>query len=527
MRSTTGLRGPPSEDVASALIDNLVAEGEIADDGSFTLDPAAALAKLRAHQLDDPHAYLLLLVEAAWLAGHGRSGGEVRISLGPSTSITFHGLALAHGVLPDVFIVALVGNVDALDGEAQTQARILQLLGLAANAALALEPKRLEITTIDVDGRATRIEVTSAGSLTIEEPTDETLRPGSVRFLLDGVGRGRQRNQAEFALVHQRCRHTTLPVWVNGELVSRGLRADLGAAEPTGVVEAEVRYRDEVIGVAGHTADPGSNPQMVFVNRGVAIVEALRERRHGVQAVVEVDLPVDLSRKQLVEGAELEALRLAIRAAVTRLAPVAEPSLEDEPPAGLVFLAASISIVSVIVVVLLAGSGRSNAPRQPTRDEAARQEVEQRSAQIRAVSKEIESNALRIGCYGSNQGKSCALAAERTQEPVARDRLLIRGCTVQHDPDACQALVAAARIHASERNDLTPVGLALVQSCLGVAGPDCVEAARYLRLKRYPSKQVREFTYYLLREPIPDIGADELLARGCEAGVPEACTASE
>lgn len=534
---------PPSEDVASALIEGLADEGEYVDDGGFTLDPAAALAKLRAHQLDDPHAYLLLLVEAAWLAGHRRSEGGARISLGSTTSVTFRGLALAHGVLPDVFTVALVGNVDALEGDARTQARILQLLGLAANAALALEPKQLVITAIDAERRATRVTVTPAGTLTVEEPTDETMQPGTVQFSLHGSGLGRKRNQAELALLRERCRHTTLPIWVDEELLSRGLAVDLkvqpGArvGEAAALIQTDVRYRGEVIGVAGHTTDPSASPQVVFVNRGVAIVEPLRERGGGLQAVVEIDLPVDLSRKQLVEGAELEAIRFGIRAAVTRLAPPAEPPRPAKPSSAGPFVVAGVIGVLVLGVMSLAlssmssrssRSSRSTPPPRPTPAKVMKHETQRLATQAQATSKQVETSALEIGCYGSFEGKSCMQAAERTQNPVLRDPLLIRGCTVQHDPDACQALVAAARAHVRDRTDLAPVGLALVQSCLGVAGPDCVEAARHLRLGDYPSETARSSdTYYLLRQPIPEVSADELLERGCKAKVAEACAAIE
>jgi hypothetical protein len=63
------------------------------DEGAFTLDPAVALAKLRSHQLSDPHAYVLLLVEAAYLAAADPRATQVRIGLGPRPSSSFRSRA--------------------------------------------------------------------------------------------------------------------------------------------------------------------------------------------------------------------------------------------------------------------------------------------------------------------------------------------------------------------------------------------------------------------------------------------------
>jgi hypothetical protein len=60
--------------VAGSLLAELEAGGQLIDTGSFTIDSQQARAKLREYLLADPHAYVLLLVEAAVLGGANTSG---------------------------------------------------------------------------------------------------------------------------------------------------------------------------------------------------------------------------------------------------------------------------------------------------------------------------------------------------------------------------------------------------------------------------------------------------------------------
>jgi hypothetical protein len=128
---------------------------------------AAAFAKLRAYQLDDPHAYVLLLVEAGWLAGQGRSDGGIAIDTGATTVVEYRGLALEHAALPELFTAALGRASSDLDRDAQTRARILQLLGLAAKVALALAPESLVLESSTPDRRRTRIRIDPNRAVTV------------------------------------------------------------------------------------------------------------------------------------------------------------------------------------------------------------------------------------------------------------------------------------------------------------------------------------------------------------------------
>lgn len=306
------------DDVAGSLLDALAHEGHHVDDGAFTLDSVAAYRKLRDHQLADPHGYVLLLVEAAWLANDWQQPGGVSITPGVTTTVEFRGLALEPGSLPELYS-AVLGGLSRLEGEDLRRARVLQLIGLAANNALALGPKQLIIDASARNGESERVTIDANGEL--ESKRGKPMLPGTIRFALRGVGLGRARIAAERALLEQRCRYTSLEVRVDDTIVSDGPRADLrdddlGSSAPT---RTAVNVSGEPIGVAGQTCVYDTPAVAWIVNRGVAVRDPLADASVGVQAVVEVDLPMDLSRNHLSDCAELEAIRAGIRVAIERV----------------------------------------------------------------------------------------------------------------------------------------------------------------------------------------------------------------
>lgn len=309
------------EDVAGALIAALGAQGEHIDDGRFTLDATKAQAKLREYQLGDPHGYLLLLVEAAWLGTRDRDPGRrarIDIECGVTTTVVFDSPSFTSQALGNLFGVAL-GDATGLGGDRQAT-RVLQLIGLAANSALALEPRRLSIEVVAPDGRIHRAEITVDG---IEVTTLEQSAPvPEVRFVFEGTRLGNlgageittTRPTAERALVSTRCRLSSFEIRVDGKRVSLGPKVEFdGKGEREVVLLGEDR-----IGTLGFEPEFGVAKARV-INRGVE-VEPIRLRGpDGLLAVIEVDLPMDLSRSQLLKDAALEAVMAAIQAAIARL----------------------------------------------------------------------------------------------------------------------------------------------------------------------------------------------------------------
>ncbi|MFO7565341.1 MAG: hypothetical protein R6X02_22045 [Enhygromyxa sp.] len=361
------------EDVAGSLIDALAGQGEHVDDGGFTLDPAAAYRKLRAHQLADPQEYLLLLVEAAWLAAMGPKRGQIEITTGRTITVVFSGVALAPGSLRELF-AAVLGISSTLEDEALRRGRILRLLGLAANNALALGPRMVRIEASDDSGASERVEISPNGTLT--HGVGETLRPKTIRFSVHGSILDRVRARAARQLIARRCRLTQLGVLVDGELVSRESPIELTSA-------VSVMLDDDEIGLAGQASDSRWSGQTWIINRGVMIQVQSFGGAPGIMTVVEVDLPMDLSRRKFLERPEFHATHRAIRAArkavPKRQRPpskgVKENRLRRRPPRDAAKESSPISraaLVRFIVAVVVVGIMLLWVHLAQRRDRAAR-----------------------------------------------------------------------------------------------------------------------------------------------------------
>src|SRR5262245_48065391 len=141
--------------VAGSLLAELEAGGELVDTGGFTIDTVDARRKLREHLLADPHAYVLLLVEAAVICGANSvrietEGPNVRVELGP--------LWIAAEELEQLFVAVFI-DLDEVDAAERDRRRALQLLAYACNAALRLQPPEIEIVAADGRGGAHRLRL--------------------------------------------------------------------------------------------------------------------------------------------------------------------------------------------------------------------------------------------------------------------------------------------------------------------------------------------------------------------------------
>jgi hypothetical protein len=310
--------------VAGSLIDALAKQGEHYDEGGFTMDPAVALAKLREHQLADLHGYVLLLVEAAWIAGDSEHG--VHINTGATTTAAFDGVTLEAAALRELFTAALA-SLHRVEGEELRRRRVLQLLALAANSALRLVPLAITIDARDASGKVWRARIDPSGELTVEPGPQ--LGHAAIRFSLQGGGLlGLGRPAAERNLLVERCRCSSFLIFVDGRRISHGpgILIRRGHQRP-------IRLDGREIGLAGHGADLLAPPTHIAVNRGVSVKIPGIPGPLGIVSVVEVDLPMDLSRQQLLLGPELEAVEQAIRKAVAKFSSphYAESAVPDRP----------------------------------------------------------------------------------------------------------------------------------------------------------------------------------------------------
>jgi hypothetical protein len=292
--------------VAQRLIDALEQGAALVDDGGFTLDPSKAREKLRAYQLADPHAYLLLMVEAAWIAGQR----DINISCGATSVAEFVGLPLSRSELENVF-TSVFASTGELRGEALARARIQQLLGVAANAALSLEPRQIELECADSRGRLNRMTVDVDGRFACEAVCEAP--PGRTRLAFHGRP-GTARERLEVELIQARCRYASFTVNLYGRQISQGPRWAL-----LGVRTDRIRLDGRPVGLAG--IHPEHEPaKLLLVTRGVlAETITLDGGVRGFVAVVDVDLRKDLSQQGVLRGEAFDELMRTVARAHRQL----------------------------------------------------------------------------------------------------------------------------------------------------------------------------------------------------------------
>jgi hypothetical protein len=284
--------------VARQLIDALVQEGRFVDDGAFTLDPSKAREKLRAYQLVNAHAYILLIVECAWIAG----ATAIDISCGRTSVCEFIGVSLTRTQLENVFTSVFL-DTDALRGNALAAARIQQLFGVAANAALSLEPERIEIENVDHDSQLNRMTIEANGHQCTaigEGPR------GRTRFVVTDA-RSTDREQLEVALIRERCQYASFAINLYGQRMSAGPRRPL-----LGLRTERIRLENDTIGLAG--IRPERDPaKLLLVTRGVlSETITLDDAKPGFVAVVDVDLRKDLSQRGVLRDEAFDRVMRAV-----------------------------------------------------------------------------------------------------------------------------------------------------------------------------------------------------------------------
>ncbi|MCA9684664.1 MAG: hypothetical protein KC457_20935, partial [Myxococcales bacterium] len=292
-------------DVARRLLDALGEEAEFVDEGSFTFDPVKALEKLRSYQLVDPHGYVLLLVEAAWAAG----ARSVDISCGPTTQAYFTGVPLERTQLEGVFTAVLADAGKLADAEGRRVARVQQLLGIAANAALALEPQRVEIDSVDRSGKHHRLSVEAGGRFSCTE-IGEDATPGLIRFWLHGR-RGGDREAQEVDLLRERCCYASFPVNLYGQRVSAGLRQVMLGLRTDRILLDD----DTPIGLASLDRRRKKATLMLLTRGVLSETLELEDMDPRFIAIVDVDMRKDLSQRGILRGPIFDRVMAAVRRA--------------------------------------------------------------------------------------------------------------------------------------------------------------------------------------------------------------------
>ena len=426
------MKDDKAQDPGSTALAKLAAladEGEYVADGAFTLDPAQAHAKLREHQLEDPAAYVLLLVEAAWLAGLGGIRSELRFTHGTTTTAEFEGLELDASTLAGL-LAAVFASTSSLEGEALRQARATQKLGLAINAALALEPRELLVEQFTPAGECLRARFEAGVDPQLERTSHPTPGPRArTRVSFVGGPLDLLRGPREAQLLSERACYAGFPVLSEGQRVSRGLLAALGD-EPGPRVEVALSEPRRVIGAATLAGDQRATLQVL--TRGV-----LSERvplvgyRAGFGAVIEADLRKDLSQRQVLRNASFRAVLDAVEDAHAALPdPEPEPELEPEPePDPLVITRergwqlALIGAIFFVALVIGATSIYSSPPRMISPAPEGLKRGQQWLGDLSCDESELPL-VLEVNTLNLEQGR---VHLERPDGSMLRQRVYLRG----------------------------------------------------------------------------------------------------
>jgi hypothetical protein len=325
-----------------------------------------ALDELRQHPLPEPRAYVLMLVEAAVVSGVSSVhvdciDGVLVVELGP--------LLFRREELARLFISPLgpiSGGEDSYrrapdaDEQAALRVRTLQKLAVGCAAAQSLEPTGILIESIDRSGKGLRWRSTP-------------IRPEGAVFDVEGEWPGTRIEiggvvgERDRDLLRERCRASHYPIHLGDERISKGpevamLGGFVGARErgrwsPKVQLRRIVDAQGRTIGHAGRSRDPDARTARVIVLcNGVEIetIELPEGRDHFV-AVVELDLPRDISQTRLQRGPELAAMLAAVQRR-TRGSPRPPPiSRTSRPDAEIHGVAAGSALVDPVGSVVIRG----------------------------------------------------------------------------------------------------------------------------------------------------------------------------
>jgi hypothetical protein len=315
--------------VAGSLLAELESGGELIDTGAFTIDSLQARRKLREFLLADPHAYVLLLIEAAVLGGANpvnieTASGQIRIGLGP--------IRLAGEELEQLF-AAVFGDPSAARGPERHRRRALQKLAYACNAALRLEPRAIDIIADDGRGGGHHLRLTPAddrGQLERVGPVTSV----QVCIAENGLTDLSIQEPRECELIRRHCAFSSVPIQLDGKRISKGMEFALHVELSPDDLSFSPRARQITaieldghrIGSAGMRYSGKQPAQVTILTNGVlaerfVLGDTERPAAPDFGAIVDVDLDKDLGQNKLLRGPEFDRVMAAIWAVHDRIAP--------------------------------------------------------------------------------------------------------------------------------------------------------------------------------------------------------------
>ena len=208
------------------MLTGLSSEGALEARSEFQLDSAKAREKLQKFQLEDPHFYVLELVQAAHLLG----ATEIRFEIdADEMELHFDGELLTRDELEQLYSAAFAKLTD-------TRKQAMRHIAIAFNAAQALEPSRLILQVASDKGSITLTSTPDAERDDITESDEPPGFKGTRIYLRESFRashlmdffRNLDGNLAEKTALRERCATARLPIFLDGKRISRGPDAIVG-----------------------------------------------------------------------------------------------------------------------------------------------------------------------------------------------------------------------------------------------------------------------------------------------------------
>lgn len=314
-------------------LDELRTEGWLDSHGSFTLDQARAVEKLRRYQIDQPEAYVLALVASAVAAGAGRMDIECDSK---RFFLSHNGRPFSRDELATLFSSLVVGGSDRRGAPARE-------LATALNALSHWKPGSVKVISSDVDHlvhltmdcRQLQVRQEESGGFESYEPVASRTSveiSGLRRPLLSRLGALAGGTQPEVKLLRQRCQLAPIPIYLGQELLNpaRAAEKPLALARTPGAGRLPLRFPEPLLAQQAEgcadweaclalVADAAS--QVTVVLQGVCFDLGGLDLPAGVLAYVSCEhLRKDLGQRQLVRDESFEQLLSWVRQRAESLA---------------------------------------------------------------------------------------------------------------------------------------------------------------------------------------------------------------
>lgn len=330
----------------SELMADLLGAGEVEGRGGFSIDAEKAREKLRQYQLANPRDYVLLLVEAAVLAGAEALAFEIDSD---DVHLRFSAEPFDQSWLENIYGALFVDPAEVAP-EALESLRAAQQLAFAVNSAMALNPRWLRVQSVGSDGEGTllelrpdvedRVEALSGAEPGTHIHVRDRFRPGLVIEFF----RHMRGNIAEATILREACRWSRAPVHINGDRISdpaafvRG-RDSAGAVQRAPVVLDGEVVGEVYLGLCVEGTRELAPPKVHLLANGVSVeTEELDGCVEGFGALVDArPLRRDVSQTRLLRDDAFEAVLGAVVEAhdqlLARLVSAwVDGSAGDDPP---------------------------------------------------------------------------------------------------------------------------------------------------------------------------------------------------